>query len=434
MLPLQAMPPVAPEALGRAAATSASAGPAAQDLQQLQFNWDPQQEPQQEPRASRSPAAERRRRRRVSVVDVEAVAPCRSSASSSHGQTDHELAMMLQMEEETRHGGRARIRNRPLGPAAAAAAQHAAAAAQLFGMLAGGGGGGGEGELFGMLAGGGGGEAGRWVYHVRPCAEPVDCHGCSRRISLGELEVRFHRDLGEAEPLPAHVGCIPLIPGLSRPWSGTGPRTGAVIRFAANVPAEDRGAVEAQFQELPLAPPPLSMFGSLPISALLAADGAADTESLLQPPSGHSGGGAASGSLRRRVLDRQGDFTPEDYEMLLELDADVRKRRRVSEGSQAMRRSLIDRFPETTVRRGAEVERCSICLEDMTPGSKVRTLPCLHFFHRKCIDKWLKQAGPPRCPVDQLSLEPSAEGTAEGTAEGGRGADAQAASAGDVIL
>ena len=34
-------------------------------------------------------------------------------------------------------------------------------------------------------------------------------------------------------------------------------------------------------------------------------------------------------------------------------------------------------------------ESCSVCLEDMPAGSKVRLLPCYHHFHITCISKWL---------------------------------------------
>ncbi|KAL1194942.1 E3 ubiquitin-protein ligase SDIR1 [Cardamine amara subsp. amara] len=40
---------------------------------------------------------------------------------------------------------------------------------------------------------------------------------------------------------------------------------------------------------------------------------------------------------------------------------------------------------------------CSVCLEQVTVGEIVRTLPCLHQFHAGCIDPWLKQQG--TCPV-----------------------------------
>ncbi|KAF5733830.1 putative protein binding protein [Tripterygium wilfordii] len=40
---------------------------------------------------------------------------------------------------------------------------------------------------------------------------------------------------------------------------------------------------------------------------------------------------------------------------------------------------------------------CSVCLEQVTTGELIRTLPCLHQFHANCIDPWLQQQG--TCPV-----------------------------------
>ncbi|XP_019100347.1 PREDICTED: E3 ubiquitin-protein ligase SDIR1-like isoform X2 [Camelina sativa] len=48
--------------------------------------------------------------------------------------------------------------------------------------------------------------------------------------------------------------------------------------------------------------------------------------------------------------------------------------------------------------KGTEDElTCSVCLEQVTAGEIVRTLPCLHQFHAGCIDPWLRQQG--TCPV-----------------------------------
>lgn len=40
---------------------------------------------------------------------------------------------------------------------------------------------------------------------------------------------------------------------------------------------------------------------------------------------------------------------------------------------------------------------CSVCLEQVSVGEVIRTLPCLHQFHADCIDPWLRQQG--TCPV-----------------------------------
>jgi len=41
--------------------------------------------------------------------------------------------------------------------------------------------------------------------------------------------------------------------------------------------------------------------------------------------------------------------------------------------------------------------QCMICLEEYEDGQDLRTLPCFHFYHQKCIDKWLE--GNTKCPL-----------------------------------
>ena len=51
-----------------------------------------------------------------------------------------------------------------------------------------------------------------------------------------------------------------------------------------------------------------------------------------------------------------------------------------------------DQVEESTTQ-----ECCAICLEDYAGGQSVRTLPCLHNFHSRCVDKWL--ASNRSCPI-----------------------------------
>ncbi|CAE8607245.1 unnamed protein product [Polarella glacialis] len=48
-------------------------------------------------------------------------------------------------------------------------------------------------------------------------------------------------------------------------------------------------------------------------------------------------------------------------------------------------------------------EPCVICHEPMVAGEDVRTLPCLHAFHRYCIDRWLIVKA--CCPLDNMSAD-----------------------------
>ncbi|CAN4078693.1 unnamed protein product [Withania somnifera] len=49
-------------------------------------------------------------------------------------------------------------------------------------------------------------------------------------------------------------------------------------------------------------------------------------------------------------------------------------------------------------------ERCCVCLSRLKYGDDNRVLPCLHEFHRECVDRWLN--GTQRtCPVCRFSME-----------------------------
>jgi len=52
---------------------------------------------------------------------------------------------------------------------------------------------------------------------------------------------------------------------------------------------------------------------------------------------------------------------------------------------------------EAAEEKSEEITRCMVCLSDFEKDEELRTLPCFHFYHKECIDKWL--AGHCKCPI-----------------------------------
>jgi hypothetical protein len=51
----------------------------------------------------------------------------------------------------------------------------------------------------------------------------------------------------------------------------------------------------------------------------------------------------------------------------------------------------------------ADGASCAVCLVEFDSGDHLRQLPCNHFFHRHCVDKWL--ARNKRCPLCMGDIE-----------------------------
>lgn len=72
-------------------------------------------------------------------------------------------------------------------------------------------------------------------------------------------------------------------------------------------------------------------------------------------------------------------------------------------GPVAADRSDISRLPTSKLsstdvsKLPAEQSSCVICMETFVEGDEIRRLPCLHIFHKDCIDRWLGRVG--SCPV-----------------------------------
>lgn len=66
-------------------------------------------------------------------------------------------------------------------------------------------------------------------------------------------------------------------------------------------------------------------------------------------------------------------------------------------------KGLVLSFPERELEEETGDRQCMVCIENYVKGDKVRTMPCLHFFHSKCIDEWLLSRGK-TCPICKFDI------------------------------
>lgn len=67
---------------------------------------------------------------------------------------------------------------------------------------------------------------------------------------------------------------------------------------------------------------------------------------------------------------------------------------------------------DATTRSSEDDLTCSVCLEQVSAGELIRSLPCLHQFHTSCIDPWLRQQG--TCPVCKHRANSGWHGSGDG--------------------
>jgi len=80
----------------------------------------------------------------------------------------------------------------------------------------------------------------------------------------------------------------------------------------------------------------------------------------------------------------------------------TRRSPRVAESASRARKAPIPRRLEestaTMIYAGSDcAPECSVCMEVFESGQELRMLPCMHRYHRSCIDKWLRQNA--ACPL-----------------------------------
>lgn len=163
--------------------------------------------------------------------------------------------------------------------------------------------------------------------------------------------------------------------------------TTAQVQFAPSVTADERAAVEAELGAV-----------SDQVAGSLA------RFPVLGFPSRDQG--RRPSRLQRQLLGTDRDFSAEDYEMLLQLDEAQSSSRSSKKQQRAEVEMVLSVLPISAMSSASAGTECMVCLEPMDEGCEVRTLPCMHIFHRKCIDRWFAEPGrPPRCPIDQTKVE-----------------------------
>ncbi|EFO18326.1 Nedd4 WW domain-binding protein 2 [Loa loa] len=81
--------------------------------------------------------------------------------------------------------------------------------------------------------------------------------------------------------------------------------------------------------------------------------------------------------------------------------------------------ALLEQIPADTYKIEAKMRdiECPICMGDFVDGDLIRYLPCMHCYHKDCVDEWLMRSfSCPSCmePVDSAMLSSFATHTLRG--------------------
>lgn len=75
-------------------------------------------------------------------------------------------------------------------------------------------------------------------------------------------------------------------------------------------------------------------------------------------------------------------------------------------------KSIVDALPERQIdiiqlSKSGDMDegamKCMVCLNEYEDKESVRTMPCMHYFHKDCIDKWLLSRGR-QCPICKFDI------------------------------
>eukprot|EP00118_Oscarella_pearsei_P002174 m.9741 g.9741 ORF g.9741 m.9741 type:complete len:391 (+) comp21600_c0_seq2:49-1221(+) len=92
--------------------------------------------------------------------------------------------------------------------------------------------------------------------------------------------------------------------------------------------------------------------------------------------------------------------SPLVYEDLLQIEDMLGQFARGADQLTIDDHSSVGKF---TASSAGENRQCAICMTDFEEGEDIRRLPCLHPYHVKCIDRWLKTNR--ICPVCRIRID-----------------------------
>lgn len=91
-----------------------------------------------------------------------------------------------------------------------------------------------------------------------------------------------------------------------------------------------------------------------------------------------------------------------DYESLWNLAEQLGEVRNPGASNQEIGQLPVHQYNKTS-QMSLESGECRICITDFVEGETLRSLPCLHVYHKECIDKWLQKNA--ICPVCRKSVK-----------------------------
>ena len=72
---------------------------------------------------------------------------------------------------------------------------------------------------------------------------------------------------------------------------------------------------------------------------------------------------------------------------------------------------FLDSLTIKKLDKNVSKENCSICIDNFDKTNKIVKLPCGHYFHRDCANRWLKEKArakqDPSCPNCRFNLKDS---------------------------